>query len=142
MGRTLTSLTAIAAAAGLLQTDVATAFQFPVGARSRAAAPTPAARSEARRMPFSPRPGASAAVGVGSLGMTVAPEGLDSLGIAKESEDAAAADAAAAAPAPGDVADKDGEQGSSDSSVAAAVSAPPAKASAPPPEPEVVDVRA
>eukprot|EP00752_Nemacystus_decipiens_P003949 g3616.t1 len=132
--RTLT-LTALLAA-GLLRLDAATAFQFPLGARSRQAAP-PA--GNLHPAPVSARPT------LGPLGMTVAPEGLDSLGKTEEPGVAAAA-AAAAATGDGEAAEaeagkggeaaEDGDSGSvaSASASAVAAAAPPAPA-----EPEAVD---
>lgn len=104
----------------------ATAFQFPLGARSRAAAPPAGAFRPAS---LSARPS------VGPLGMTVAPEGLDSLG--KTADPGVAAPAGAGEEASAGEAGKDGEakEGASGSVASAVSAAPPAPA-----KPEVVDV--
>ncbi|CAM9726972.1 unnamed protein product, partial [Ectocarpus sp. 12 AP-2014] len=122
MGRTLTAL---AAAAGLLQLDAATAFQLPLGARSRATRPVQ--RERVNVTPFSARPRSE-----GALRMTVAPEGLDSLGKAKDPTEAAATPGGKeASPA---AAGEEEEKQDVSSSGAAAAPKPEA-----PPEPEVVD---
>lgn len=118
----------------------ATAFQFPMGVRSRAAAAgaaPPAAGPGQRPTPFSTRPEIA-----GSLGMTVAPEGLDSLGKTKDvgaAGDGAAGEEGEAAAADGaETSAGTGGAGDASSSVAAAVESPkPVKKA---PKPEVVDV--
>ncbi|CAN0293317.1 unnamed protein product, partial [Ectocarpus sp. 8 AP-2014] len=107
----------------------ATAFQLPLGARSRATRPVQ--RERVNVTPFSARPRSESV-----LRMTVAPEGLDSLGKTKDPKEAAATpdgkDASPAAAA--------GEEGETKdvSSSGAAAAAPKSEA---PPEPEVVDCR-